>query len=218
MDFKEIKGVIFDLDGTILDSMSAWDGIGLRFLQQNNIDPPEDLEQRLKVMSYVDSAQYFIEELGLNLTVEEIGTGINAMLEKQYLETIPLKEGVEEVLQKLRDQNIKMCVATATNGELSKKALKRLGILHFFEDIISCEDLKSSKTEPVIYYKAIEVLGLQPEDVVIVEDALHCIETCKKAGFKVIGVYDQSAHKNNSQIREKCDLYLEGVKDMGDLI
>ncbi len=212
----EIKGIIFDMDGTLLDSMSTWRGIGGSLLRNNGITPPEDINERLKEMSFIDTAHYFINDLGLQMSVEEILAGINDLMRSAYAETIPLKKGTKEVLESLKNKGYKMSIATATGKELALIGLKNLGILDYFDLVISCSDIGYWKDEPTIYREVTKMMGLTEEEVVIVEDAGYCVKTAKEAGFKVLGIYDSEAEPETEMIKALCDYYMLEITEMED--
>lgn len=210
----EIKGIIFDMDGTLLDSMPTWRGIGGALLKNNGIVPPEDIDERLKELSFIDTAHYFRNDLGLKMSVEDIVAGINDLMRIAYAESVPLKVGTKEVLERLKEKGYKMCIATATDRELAVIGLKRLGILEYFDVVLSCSDIGHWKDEPIIYQEVTKRMGLKEEEVVVVEDAGYCVKTAKEAGFKVLGIYDAQAELEAEMIKELCDYYMLEITEM----
>lgn len=209
-----VKGIIFDMDGTLLDSMPTWKGIGAKLLVNNGIMPPEDIEQRLKELSFIDTAEYFINDLGLKMSVEQVVAGINDLMRQAYAENIPLKTGAKELLESLKNKGYKMSVATATDRELALLGLERLEILDYFDVVVSCSDIGHWKDEPVIYQEVTKMMGLQEDEVVIVEDAGYCVKTAKEAGFKVLGVYDAAAELETEMIKNLSDHYMLKLTEM----
>ena len=136
-----IKGAIFDLDGTLLDSMFIWDTIGEDYLRTIGYEPKEKLNETFKNLSLQQAACYYISEYGVTLTVDEIVDGVNKMIEKYYIDEVRLKPGVKELLQKFKDSEVKMCIATATDIHLVKAALERLSIDRYFSEIFTCSSV-----------------------------------------------------------------------------
>lgn len=211
---RQVKGVVFDLDGTLLDSMAVWDSVGRDFLINRGIAVPDGLNDKLKVMSFTQSSCYFVENFGLTCSPEEVSAEISAMVAQQYLHTIPPKPFAEDFLNSLQKRRIKMCVATATDLTLAKSALERLGFLQYFLFIITCHDVGYGKDTPHIYDEAVRQMNLQKQDAIIIEDALHCVKTAKKAGYRVAGIFDPSAQPDTAQIKELADWYFEDYRHM----
>jgi HAD superfamily hydrolase (TIGR01509 family) len=204
----KFKGAIFDMDGTLLDSMPVWFDIGSEFLRQNDYIPQEDLNKRIKSMSLEQSAEYLIKEYHINESVNEIIGRFNKQLERHYKASIPLKPGVEQLLKRLRKNKIKMCVATATDIRLAEAALKRLDIIDYFEDIITCGETGMGKDNPEFFLNALKIIATSISETIVFEDALYAIRSAKSAGFLVAGIYDESAFDDADEIKSLVDLYL----------
>jgi len=207
------KGVIFDLDGTLLDSMPVWSNISGRYLQSVGRTPSPDLRGKIKTMSLLQSAQLLREQYQLPYTNEEVCQQINDLIEDQYLSFVMLKPHVLDFLQRLRKAGVNMCIATATDRYLVEAALKRLDIAEYFSFIITCSEVGCGKDEAVIFQKALEQLNTQLNETVVFEDALHAIKTAKAAGFTVVGIHDLSAKKDEQEIRSIADRYIYSFKE-----
>ncbi len=202
------RGVIFDLDGTLLDSMPVWYDIGCLYLQKLRLEPAPDLREQLKTKSLLQSAQYLKEEYQLPYDEQEIMQQINSLLEEHYKKHIPPKPYVPEFLQNLLRAGSKLCVATATDRYLVEAALDRLGLSGYFSFILTCGEVGCGKDQAVIFEKALELLGTPKEETLIFEDALYAIRTAKNAGFKVIGIYDSSSENDMETIKAIADDYI----------
>lgn len=201
-------GAIFDMDGTLLDSMPIWDTLGETYLLRRGISPPPDLRKLLKPMSLREAAEYFRVEFGIPDPVDEVLKQFDALIDDQYRNRIGLKPGALPFLQRLRNQGVRMCVATATSRPLAEAALHRLGIANHFGFILTCADVGSGKNEPEIFKRALELLGTGIGRTVVFEDAPHAVQTAKKAGFTVVGVYDLSAEEDAEEIKRTADSYI----------
>ena len=195
-----ICGAIFDADGTLLDSMPIWSGVGSGYLRTMGIEAREDLDERFKEISLYQSAVLLKEEYALPMTLEEIGAGINKMVDHLYADSVPLKPGVEALLEGLKERGVKMCVATASEAYQIRMALKRCGVEHYFEDVISCVDVGHGKDEPDVFYAALETLGTKKEETFVFEDAVYSVRTAHAEGFPAVGVYDESMQYQNELI------------------
>lgn len=203
---------IFDMDGTLVDSMGYWRELGREYLQSKNIisldinkhlytSPEIDrVLEDIKTMTMSESAAYFLQKFPLEGTPERIADEMNEMMYEHYRKDIPLKSGVVKYLEKLQQENVTMCVASATAEPLMKDCLLRLGVADYFSFFLSCESVGVGKSQPDVFFEAARCLGGKPEEIAVYEDALYAVETAKKAGFYTIGVRDSSNEKDWAQI------------------
>ena len=209
----KLEAAIFDLDGTLLDSMPIWQGLGENYLLQKKLQPAPGLQDALKKMSLPQAAQHFQAVYGLREAEETILSEITTLIADFYRYEVPLKAGVAEYLQTLQAQNVKMCIATATERHLAESALERLGIRKYFSTILTSSEVKAGKEDPLIYQRALEQLGAPTTKTVVFEDALHAIETATAAGFRVVGVYDESAAQDKERIEALTEQYIYSFSD-----
>ena len=215
---SDIKGAIFDLDGTILNSMYIWEEIAIRYLRHIGIEPDEFFKATFKTMSLKQAAEYYREHYNVDKTLPEIIDGVNKMVESFYFDEVLKKDNIENVLQKLKDNGTKMCVATATDKYLVEKALERNGIKDYFSEIYTCATVDAGKDTSKIYDVSREHLGTPLENTYVFEDALYAVETAKNAGYKVIGIKDVSAQGDEERIKELCDLYVKDHFELYDAL
>ena len=203
-----IRGAIFDVDGTLLDSMFIWDTIGEAYLRSIGYEPREKLNEVFKNMSLFQAARYYRTEYGVTLSIDEIMNGVNAMLERYYRFEVSLKPGVAELLAQLQASGVKLCIATATDRYLVEAALERCGVLSCFGAIFTCNEVGHGKDEPDIFEEALRFLGTEKAETVVFDDALYAVRTAKEAGFPVAVIYD-SHEKNQEGLRALADFYIE---------
>ena len=211
-----IRGAIFDVDGTLLDSMFIWDTIGETYLRSIGYQPKENLNETFKNMSLRQAARYYQTEYGVTLSIDQIMDGVNAMLERYYRFEVPLKPGVAELLERLRQSGVKLCIATATDRHLVEAALDRCGVLSCFGEIFTCNEVGHGKDEPDIFEAALRFLGTRREETLVFDDALYAVRTAKEAGFPVAAVYD-SHERSQAEVRARSDLYLEDLTQLVEL-
>ena len=182
---------IFDMDGTLVDSMDYWKNLAVEFLERKGVRTVSpDILEEIKPMTITESAARFIREYGLSGTPERLAAEMNDMMEEHYRRDIPLKSGVQEYLETLRRKEVAMCVASATAEELMKVCLTRLGVVHYFSFLLSCEAVGAGKKRPDVYWEAAKRLSAPPQDIAVYEDALYAAETAKRAGFYTVVVRD----------------------------
>ena len=207
-----IKGAIFDLDGTLLDSMFIWDTIGEEYLRSLGKEPHEDLKETFMTLTLEEAAVYYREHYGVTLSVKEIVDGVNAMVEQTYRTKVTLKPGIAEYLAWLKGNGVRMCVATVTDRYLVEETLERLGVRHYFSEIFTCAEVGFGKDKPVIYQKALEHLETEKRDTYVFEDMLFALNTAKTDGFPTVGVYDRhEAHQD--ELKELSDYYIRDFTD-----
>jgi HAD superfamily hydrolase (TIGR01509 family) len=201
------QGAVFDLDGTLLDSMHIWSTFASDYLRSKGIEPKEDVDAKLAAASMQQAAGYFREEYGFVQTEKAIIDDIDMRIRHFYQNDVGPKEGAAAFLQALKEKNIRMCVATATDRPLAEAALIRCRLRPYFKGILTLAELESSKERPDIYLEAMRLLGTSMEETIIFEDAVHAVKTAHDAGFTVCGVYDPS-EKRQEEIRKYSDYYL----------
>lgn len=209
-----IKGAIFDMDGTLLDSMHVWIDIAPRYLKTKGITVSEEQRKLLGTMLLHDMSNYFIDHFGFTMTVDEIVAEIDSMVEDSYFYDVEVKPGIPELLQELRERGVKMCVATASDRYLVESALKRTGILNFFDRVFTCGEYNVDKKTPDIFEIALESLGTPKSETYVFEDTLTSVKTVKDAGFPLVAVRDKWSEKHRDQIKALADFYVDSPKDI----
>lgn len=215
--WANIHGAIFDVDGTLLDSMVIWEEAAVRYLHSLGLEPEENLSEKIMMMSMEEGAEYVIEHYGVNLTRKEILNGIRELIRGFYEDEVQLKSGVETVIKLLAAKKIPMIIATSSDSECVTAGLKRLGVWKYFKGILTCTDIGKGKTEPDIYLAAAKEIGSMPQETIVFEDALHAIVTAKKAGFVTAGIYD-SYNQDEEKIRKIADYYYKNWDEVRETI
>ena len=210
-----LQSAIFDMDGTLLDSMPIWDEIGPRTLRAQGIEPEPGLHDKLKVMTFREGAQYCKDTYQLPQTVEQVMDMTKAQVKDFYNHQVEAKPGLKKFLSLLKMEGVWMYVATNTDRDLVEAALKHTGLEGYFRGILTCAEVGVGKKEsPEIYERAMRRLRGNKKDTVIFEDALHAIQTAKAAGFRVCGVYDPSAEDDQEAIQSLSDYYIRSFEEM----
>lgn len=209
-----IKGAIFDMDGTLLDSMHVWIDIAPRYLKTKGITVSEEQRKLLGTMLLQDMANYFINNFGFTMTVDEIVAEIDSLVEDAYFNDVETKPGVPELLTELKKRGIKMCVATASDRYLVESALERTGILKFFDHVFTCGEHNVDKKTPYIFDVAREFLGTPKEETYVFEDTLTSVKTVKAAGYPLVAIRDKWSEKNRDQIMALADFYVDSPAEI----
>lgn len=213
-DLKNIKGAIFDMDGTIIDSMQYWDQLDERFLTRRGFEYTEEVSQYLRTCSLAMSAEYFSKNYGIPGSIEDIIKMINDEMREPYEKDVTVKEGAVEFLEALKEKGVPMCIATSTDRELVELVLNRLDLMKYFGKIFTCSEIGKNKDHPDIFEEALSYLGTEREDTPIFEDSLYAMKTAKKAGYPVVAVADKSAEWSREEIQKIADIYVEKPGDL----
>lgn len=209
----KVKGIIFDIDGTILDTMHIWIDAGARYLASLGIEAEEGLGEILFKMTVAMGSEYLKEKYNLPYECDEISEGINEGMRNFYRTEADFKPGAKELLDKCIELGIPMTVATSTNRDCIEPAMRRLGIWDCFDEIFCCAEHDTSKNEPMIFYKAMESMGTKPEETMLFEDGLYSIKTAAKEGIVTVGVYDKQSDSEQDEMKEIVDIYLKDLVD-----
>ena len=208
-----MKAYIFDFDGVLVDSMATYAGCMLRILDENGIPYSSDIIKIITPLGSAGTAKYF-KELGLQLPEAEILTTIGKYLYDAYANHIVTKEQVVPTLQQLKAKGIRLNILTAGPHVTLDPCVKRLGIGDLFENIWSCDDFQTGKTDPNIYKMAVQRLGLSTDEVLFLDDNYNADKAAKAAGLTVCGVYDDSSKEYESAIREIADHYIYSLSEL----
>ncbi|MCL2045868.1 MAG: HAD family phosphatase [Oscillospiraceae bacterium] len=215
---NNIKGAIFDADGTMLDTMYIWHNIAGEYLISRGKTPRPDLNEKLLGIGGHEIPLFFKSEYGLDETLAEIELGIHRMLEVFYHSKVDVKQGVFAVLDALQMHGLKMCVATATDRHLIEPALENSGLLGYFNRLFTCGEEMTSKSSPDIFIRAATYLGTKASETLVFEDALYAVESAKNAGFIVVAVYDSHSEDDQEKIKALSDYYFVHMDEMLDLL
>jgi HAD superfamily hydrolase (TIGR01509 family) len=206
--FKDIKAAIFDMDGTLIDSMWVWKTVDIEYLMKRNITPPDDLRENIEHLSFSETAKYFKERFNLNESIEAIMAEWNDIALKEYTNNVKLKPGAKEFLTLLKSNEIKIGLATSNCNMLLEVALKNNNIYDYFDCITTTNEVNRGKNFPDVYLLCAEKLEVAPAKCIVFEDILPAVIGAKAAGMKVIGVHDLYSENQKEDIMRLADLYI----------
>ena len=210
---------VFDMDGTLVDSMVYWQRLGREYLTAQGVtEGMDEVLERIKPMTMAESSALFIETFGLPGTPESVMAEMNAVMDEHYRSDIPLKPGTEAYLSALKAKGAKLCVATATPEPLARACLERLEVLEDFEFLLSCDAVGSGKDRPDVFLEAARRLGAAPAETAVFEDAMFALQTAKDAGFYTVGVWDASGDKHWDAMTALADETVRDWKAAADMI
>lgn len=202
------KAVIFDLDGTLIDSMGVWAQIDEEYLGQFGYEVPLNLQEEITHLTLTETAIYFKEKFNIEDNIENIISTWHTMALHHYSNTIKLKDNVIPFLNKLKDKGIKIALATSNSVPLLEATLKNNNIYHYFDVITTTEEVKKSKDNPDIYLRSAQKLNITPKDCLVFEDIIQAVKGAKSAGMTVYAIYDKSAAHQKDELLNIADKYI----------
>lgn len=209
-----LEAVIFDLDGSMVDSMWMWKSIDMEYLGRFGITPPDDLQECIGGMSFSETALYFKDRFGLVDDVDTIKADWNRMAWDKYACEVPVKEGVLDVLKYCKAHGIRMGIATSNSRELVENVVKVHHLDHYFGCILTGCDVEKGKPAPDIYLAVADSLSVSPENCLVFEDIIEGIQAGKAAGMRVCAVYDQYSAYQDEDKRALADYYTYHFKEL----
>ena len=191
----KIKAAIFDMDGTLVDSLKIWgvlwEQLGQTYLADRSFVPREEDDKAVRTLPLKDAMELIHQRYHLGASGEELLDFTNNMIKEFYANSVEMKTGAKEFLEHCRQNGVKMCIASATAPEFVEMALKHCGIETYFLKVFSCGTLGKGKEHPDVFLLAADFLGEKVEDTWVFEDSLVALETATKMGMPTVGIYDR---------------------------
>lgn len=201
--------LIFDLDGTLVDSLEIWNQIDKEFFKMHKKQMPSFYQEKISHLNLKQTATYTKELLNLPESEEKIIATWLDMAKKHYAKDIPLKNGVKEFLEYCKKLHKKITLATSASKELYLPCLENNNIIHYFDYMINTNDIHSNKGEAKIYLNIAQKFNVKPEKCLVFEDIIQAIRVAKKENFKICGVYDIHSLKDLEEIKNNSDVFIE---------
>mgnify|MGYP003374736228 FL=1 len=206
---ENVKAVIFDLDGTMADSMWVWTSVDRDYIDQYKLDIPQGFYEEIEGMSFTETAQHFLDVFPqITLSLDEIKEAWIKMAEEKYRNEVSLKRGIREFLEDLKQRGIRIGMATSNSRVLAEGLLKSNGIREYFDEIWTSCDVKAGKPAPDVYLKVAEELHVDPRECLVFEDVPMGIMAGKNAGMKVCAGEDEFSAHQRARKKELADYYI----------
>lgn len=217
----KLRGAIFDMDGTLVNSLMFWDSLwermGRTYFNDPSFRPSVEDDRRVRTMIFSDAMEYLRRTYRIPTTEEELLAFANGGVEAFYRDVVTLKPGALALLEHLRREGVKMCLASATEMRYIRQTLARFEIADCFSAVLSCDDLGVGKDRPDIYLLAMENLETSPEETCVFEDSYVALETARTLGCRTVGVYD-AYNFGQDRLRAASTVYLGEKSSLTDAI
>lgn len=214
---KNIKAVIFDMDGTLIDSIWVWAQVDVDYLKKRGIELPNDLRRGIEGLSFTETAIYFKNRFDIVDSIEEIMAEWTEMVEEYYKYVIEIKNGVGEFLNYLKINNYKIGMATSNSKNLVKPVLIRNNIYDYFDEIVTTDEVPRDKSYPDVFLETAKRLGVAPSECLVFEDTYCAILGAKAAKMKVIAIYDEHGTSTAKELAEVADHLIESFELVLDM-
>lgn len=214
MNTEDIEAFIFDLDGTLVDSMWIWEKIDIDYLAKYGYELPEELQKDIEGFSFTETAGYFKERFNISDSIEEIQSEWNTMAMDLYANKIKLKAGVKELLDYAKDNNIKMGIGTSNSRKLLEATIEANNIGSYFTTMRTSCEVNKGKPSPDIFLKVAEDLNVKASRCMVFEDTHAGVIAGKRANMKVTAIYDELSSEYRCDIENDSDYYLETFMDL----
>lgn len=216
-----IKGAIFDMDGTLIDSLCLWDvlweAFGKRYLGRDGFRPSDDAEKAIRTMTLKDTMEMIHKTYALGESGAALLEAANEVIRDFYARVVQCKPGVREFLEYCKENGIKMCIVSATGPKLLQTAIEHCELGSYFSDVLSCGKIGKGKDQLDIYLAALGHLGTPKEETCVFDDSLVAIETAHKLGLRTVAVYDRYNY-GQEEMRAIADAYIADGETLLKLI
>lgn len=212
---ENVDAILFDMDGTLIDSMWVWAAVDEEFYDRYDLVEPDDFYEQMEGKSFTEVAQLYLDAFpGIPYTLEELQQEWTRMAYEKYTKEVPLKEGVQEFLVRLKEEGKKIGIGTSNGRELVDATLRALDIEQYFDSVHTSCEVKTGKPAPDIYLLVAEDLGVSPEKCLVFEDVPNGILAGRTAGMKTCAVYDRFSRDQEEKKRELADYYIDSYQEL----
>ena len=214
----DVKAVIFDMDGTLIDSTSLWHDIDAAFFRKRGMEIPSDYAQNIVHLGLKQAAKFTKETYGIKESEQEIMDDWHQMSLDMYRNDVQLKAGAIEILELFKKNNIPMAIATANDDQLYMPCIERLGIGKYFDFVADVNNVKEGKQSAKIYEYLADKMSTKKENTMVIEDMPTCVKTAYKSGFITVAVYDNASKKYGDEKRSNSDLFINNFNELIELL
>ena len=214
----EFNAVIFDMDGTLIDSTGIWHEIDKEFFAKRGMELPKDYAQHIVHLGLTQAAVYTKETYHLKESIQEIMQEWHDMSIDMYKYHVPLKEGALELLKLFKKNGVKMAIATANDEPLYRPCIDRLGIGEYFDEIADVNTAKEGKQSAKIYLDLAKKLASEPRNTLVLEDMPTCVKTAFKSGFLTVAIYDDASKAYDQEKKDNSNMFISNFSELLEVL
>ena len=216
-----MKAAIFDMDGTLIDSLIFWNylwkTLGEKYLDDPGFRPDETTDWECRTVTMAQAMELVHQRFHVGSSGEEVAQFATQLLETFYREVVEAKPGAVAFLQHLKERGVKMAVATASDGKLVQLAMERCGLKPYLDMVVSCADVGKGKDQPDVFLLALEKLGTTAQETWMFEDSYVALRTAKGIGMPTVGIFDAN-NFGQDILKENSDHYIAEGEQLTRLI
>lgn len=210
---KDIKLVIFDLDGTLLDSCQIWKEVDNNFFKRRNIPLPSDYSRAIAHMGFDNASRYTKERFHLEESCEDIISEWENEVLSIYHNEVDLKDGAKDLLNYLKENKIILCIATANQKNCYMPCLERNNVINYFSEIVDVKNYKNGKNSPEIYLDIAKKFNISPSSCLVIEDILVALEVANRGGFNTCAIYEKTCDEEKEK-KNEATFYISSFNDL----
>ena len=203
-----MKGVIFDLDGTLIDSLWVWDKVDREILARHGFTPDQEYLEHICKLNYGQCIDYILQRYDIGMSHSQLSQELHQLALKEYLTNVTLKDGAFELITMFKQEGMRIGIATSCLREMCEAVLKRNNVYHLFDTFVYSDEIGKNKQEPDIYLITAKQLAVEPKECIVFEDLPSAAQSALNAGMFVVGVYDGYSQQYVNLMKNICDLFI----------
>lgn len=208
------RGVVFDCDGVLIDSMDAWHDAEKALADRAGVVLTEEQTQVIASLTIPEVGVYFHDNFALGESPQEVVDAIDAAMTDFYAHRSRARPGALEFMKSLCEQGVRCSVASTTPSAYLNAGLAHTGFAEYLDAIVSVDDVGISKREPAVYDRACQLMGVLPEHAWVIEDSLYALETLRKAGYRTVGLFDRDISGTFDQLKEAATIAVRSYEEL----
>ncbi|TYB30999.1 MAG: HAD family phosphatase [Candidatus Mcinerneyibacterium aminivorans] len=212
-----IELIIFDFDGTLVDSMWVWQEVDRQFLKNREIKVPQNLQNNISGLSFTETAYYFKDRFNLDESIDDIKKEWLSLSKKLYRTKVSFKKNAIKIIKYLYKKNKIICIASSNHKQIINSFLKQKKIDRYFKKVITGCEVEKGKNSPNIYRQICKDLNVEYKNILLIDDIMESIKTASSLGIKTAAIFDKYTYKDEN-LEGKADHYIYDLIEIKDIL